>query len=100
MNHKKRSLLRPSMSRYEQYIFLFNSHWIGALEGLTRRHRRMLQSLKSLLMTAQSMRGHAKGRELRRRAFERLKKLDPETRIRFEIALGIKDPSAYRSRDR
>jgi|JI10StandDraft_1071094.scaffolds.fasta_scaffold00157_42 hypothetical protein len=33
----------------------------------------MLKSLKSLLMTAQSMRGHAKGRELRRRAFERIK---------------------------
>lgn len=39
-----------------------------------------------------------KKRSLLRPAFERLKKLDPETRIRFEIALGIKDPSAYRSR--
>jgi|JI10StandDraft_1071094.scaffolds.fasta_scaffold00157_41 hypothetical protein len=25
MNHKKRSLLRPAMSRYEQFIFLFNT---------------------------------------------------------------------------
>jgi hypothetical protein len=40
---------------------------------------------------AEHMRGHAKGRKLRKRVLGRIRRLDAETRKRFSIALGIED---------
>jgi hypothetical protein len=55
------------------------------------KHHRLLYSLQSTLRMAEHMRGHAKGRKLRKRVLERIRKLDAETRKRFSIALGIEE---------
>jgi hypothetical protein len=87
----KKQLPRYRRDIYEVYL-MANSPWIGVIRGVSSRHRKLLCSLKSLLSMADHMVGHRKGRVLRERLRDRLMKLDPQTRDRFMVALGLKKP--------
>jgi hypothetical protein len=82
---------RRALDLYETHLYCWNSPWLGALLGVPSKHHRLLYSLQSTLRMAEHMRGHAKGRKLRKRVLERIRKLDAETRKRFSIALGIEE---------
>jgi hypothetical protein len=87
--HEKQA--RRALDLYETYLYCWNSPWLGALLGVPSKHHRLLYSLQSTLRMAEHMRGHAKGRKLRKRVLGRIRRLDAETRKRFSIALGIED---------
>lgn len=87
MSHKKQAP-RPKRDIYEAYRAL-GAAWLGVVRTSTRKERRTLLCLADVLRFSERMRGHAKGRLLRKRAAYMLGRLNRETRGRFADLLGM-----------